>query len=420
MKFSDILGMASGGMWRNKTRTILTIVAIFVAGFTITLTTAIGAGVSNYIDKQTAGFGAEDALVITVASDSTSTGPVVYNPNSVNQFGQSFNAITTEDIAKIEKIDGVTKVTPFETSSPSFIQTSGDKFILSSQQLVAGQNLDIIAGSQPKNGEAAQIVITPEYVTALGFKNDADAVGSKVTLGVLNPLKEIEEVTATVSGVMNDSLLAAGRLYVNDTLQSKVTTIVQQGLPSTVTESFFAAVATMDSTDTATVDLIKADLTKEGFSGQTIADQIGVVKQVFDAITIVLTAFGVIALIAASFGVINTLYMSVQDRTKEIGLMKASGLSSGRVFAVFSFEAALLGFWGSVVGLLGAWGVGSIVNQIASTTFLKNLPGFTLMQFPLPSVIGIVVLIMTITFLAGALPARRAAKLNPIDALRYE
>ena len=168
------------------------------------------------------------------------------------------------------------------------------------------------------------------------------------------------------------------------------------------------------------VKKIQEELDKEGYSSMTIEDQIGMVRNVINAITGVLTMFGAIALLAASFGIINTLYMSVQERTREIGLMKAMGLSSGKVFTIFSFEAALIGFLGSILGILGAAGVGSIVNRVAQDSFLKSLTGFTLIQFSLSSTLTIILLIMGIAFLAGTLPARRAAKLDPIEALRYE
>ncbi|QIM19637.1 FtsX-like permease family protein [Leucobacter coleopterorum] len=75
---------------------------------------------------------------------------------------------------------------------------------------------------------------------------------------------------------------------------------------------------------------------------------------------------------------------------------------------------------GSLLGIVAAWGLGQAVNQIAADSFLKDLPGFDLMLFPIGSLATIVAVILVITFLAGTLPARRAAKLDPIDALRYE
>ena len=107
---------------------------------------------------------------------------------------------------------------------------------------------------------------------------------------------------------------------------------------------------------------------QSGYLATTVEDEIGMIRNIINAITGVLTMFGAIALLAASFGIINTLYMSVQERTREIGLMKAMGLSNGKVFTIFSVEAALMAF-GSILGILGAVGVGNLVNRLATDSF---------------------------------------------------
>ena len=147
---------------------------------------------------------------------------------------------------------------------------------------------------------------------------------------------------------------------------------------------------------------------------------LGVFNTVISAITGILNGFAIIALLAASFGIVNTLLMSVQERTKEIGLMKAMGMRSNRIFLLFSSEAILIGFWGSAIGVVVAMGVGTLINKWLANGPLKDLPGFDLLAFSPVSIAGTILLIMLIAFLAGTLPARKAAKQNPIDALRYE
>ena len=105
-------------------------------------------------------------------------------------------------------------------------------------------------------------------------------------------------------------------------------------------------------------------------------------KSVIDGIVLVLNAFAVIALIAAGFGIVNTLFMSVQERTREIGLMKAMGMASGRVFGLFSLEAVFIGFLGSAIGVLGRdRASGQLVNGVLPGTCWSDLPGLTLIAF---------------------------------------
>jgi putative ABC transport system permease protein len=134
----------------------------------------------------------------------------------------------------------------------------------------------------------------------------------------------------------------------------------------------------------------------------------------------VLKIFGGIALIAASIGIINTLLMSVQERTREIGLDKALGMSNGRVFATFAIEAISLGFWGSLFGIIVSFLIGQAVNFVTHETILSSLPTFQLIIFRAVDLISITLVIMLIALLAGVLPARKASKKDPIDSLRYE
>ena len=154
----------------------------------------------------------------------------------------------------------------------------------------------------------------------------------------------------------------------------------------------------------------------------TLDDIIGTIKSFFDIMTGVLTIFGAIALAAAAIGIINTLFMSVQERTREIGLDKALGMSSRHVFLSFSIEAILLGFWGSVVGIILSMIAGNALNVAfhAEGGLLEAFPTFNLVQYPIENIISITIIVMIIAFLAGTIPARIAARKDPIDALRYE
>jgi putative ABC transport system permease protein len=176
----------------------------------------------------------------------------------------------------------------------------------------------------------------------------------------------------------------------------------------------------LNTTDAEKIAALKRRLDEKGFNAETFADTS---KRTYDAIGIFqigLNLFAFIALLAASFGIINTLVIAVMERTKEIGLQKALGMGRGRVFFLFSLESILIGFWGAALGVVGAVILGSIGNAYAAQYFSQSFEGFNLVAFKPLSLTLIMLLICIIAFLAGVLPAWRASRLNPIEALRYE
>src|SRR3989338_8835196 len=107
----------------------------------------------------------------------------------------------------------------------------------------------------------------------------------------------------------------------------------------------------------------------------------GTIGTVINGILIVLNVLGLITLLAAAFGIVNTLLMSVNERTSEIGLMKALGANRKTIFSIFAFEAASIGFWGALLGVVVSIIIGGIVSNIATQSFLKDFEGFELVAF---------------------------------------
>lgn len=429
MKLVDIIRDANSNLLRSKARTILTVIAIFIGAFTLTVTNGIGAGVSKYIDQQLGNLGAEDVIVVQPRmDDSFGSGPQKYEEaetgtNSNSGFGVLIPMMNDEDIKEITAVSGVISAEPMLTPAPDYIVgPNGEKYQMLAQPFISGTNLELASGKLPSNESGENELTLPfDHSPVLGFSNPEEAVGSQVRIGITTATGEQKEVEATVVGVQEKSLVDLGGANTNDALTRNLAAVQSEGRPASAPEGYLGVVARVDKDITSEeLDRIKSDLREKGYDAQTFQDAIGIFKQVIGAIVAVLNFFAIIALVAASFGIVNTLLMAVQERTKEIGLMKAMGLGSGKIFLLFSLEAILLGFWGSLLGSLAGIGVGIIANNYASSTFLKDLPGFSLTSFSIISVATIMLIIMAIAFIAGTLPARRASRKNPIDALRYE
>lgn len=427
MRLTDIFLTANGNLWRSKLRTALTVTAILIGTLTLALTNSIRDGVSAYIDKQLGNLGAEDALIVRPQQEEIglSGAPQKYNPDSTRSGGAGGVAIpilSPKDLTAVRNQDGILSAEPLRVSTPEYIQAGAEKYKVQLAPYIEGTRMDIIAGRTfSAANDANELVLPIAFIGPLGFGSPEKAVGSIVKIGVKQPAGNIVEIESRVVGVQQESLAGPTGVTANRPLAEKLAATQTAGLPEAVKNQYPAVIARFDtSISEERLQSIKDGLKQKGYQAMTVEDSIGVIKQFLDAITNVLIFFAAIALVAASFGIINTLLMAVQERNKEIGLMKAMGMSRARIFTLFSTEAVLIGLWGSLLGVGIANLSGRIINNIASDTFLKDLPGFELTSFTWQSMLTIIVTIMIIAFLAGTLPARRAAKKNPIDALRYE
>ena len=434
MKVVDIFRDANANLWRSKLRSSLTILAIFVGSFTIILNSAINAGVNDFMDKQIANMGGEGYLEMmpTEAYESVmnmvgNNGPQEYTEDKDNTNAATY--IKEEQIEKAKKIDGIKVFNVLPNSTVDYITSkkTDKRYRLNINLVVEGISFDMSNGVTPNTDKNAgyEIAVNEDLAKALGYENVADIVGETVQIAVPSNLKcytaikrsECQTlVDVKVSGTQAPGILSMGGSRTNLAFWNRINAINYEGMPAETNRSYQA---TADVEPEKIKDVQKA-LEEIGLKAMSVEDEVGMFQVFFDAILIVFNIFGGIALVAASIGIINTLFMAVQERTREIGLDKALGMSNGKVFLSFSAEAIMLGFWGSLFGIIVSFVVGQIANVVATQTFLSDFPTFKLTIFEPLTMISIALVIMLIAFLAGTLPARRASKKNPIDALRYE
>lgn len=436
MNTPDLISAAFANTMRAKTRTILTILAIFIGAFTLALTSGLGTGINAYISDTVTGIGAAGTMTVTKTSDNetgfaAASGPIEYNPDAIEtgqvgpDRGATVIALTPTDLENLADIAGVTNVHATKAVALDYIHfDGGTRYVASITTMIPGQTLQLAGGAVPDNSSAsAEVTIPVTYVEPLGFGSDADAVGSTLTIVLTDAERNQHTVTATIVGVAEEGLAspAGTSLMANDALTSELFQAQATGLPADQAERFAQATVWFNADATAAqVDELKDLLADAGYTGVTVEDSLGSFTTVIDSIVLVLNAFAIIALLAASFGIVNTLFMSVQERTREIGLMKAMGMGSGRVFSLFSLEAIILGFLGSAFGVLVAMATGSLVSTALADSVLSGLPGLTLIAFDWLSIAVIIGLVTLIGFVAGTLPAARAAKADPVISLRYE
>ncbi len=173
--------------------------------------------------------------------------------------------------------------------------------------------------------------------------------------------------------------------------------------------------------DPAQVQLVEDAIKKMGFGTFSILDASRGLQQVFKVLYAFLGIFGSLALIVSSIGIVNTLVMAILERRREIGIMKAIGASDGDVEKLFFAEAGAMGILGGIVGVVLGWMIGQVIN-FGTNIYLKSqsFPPEHFWAVPWWLVALAIGFSFVVSLVSGLYPAGRAARLDPVQALRYE
>jgi putative ABC transport system permease protein len=166
---------------------------------------------------------------------------------------------------------------------------------------------------------------------------------------------------------------------------------------------------------------VEGAIKKMGFNTFSILDATRSLQQFFAVLDVFLGIFGSLALAVASIGIVNTLVMAILERRREIGIMKAIGASDGDVKKLFFAEAGAMGILGGIAGVALGWAIGQVIN-LGTNVYLKrqSLPPEHFWSVPWWLVAFALVFAFAVSLVSGLYPAGRAARLDPVQALRYE
>lgn len=431
MKLKDIVFKANRNIFLSKSRSILTILSIIVGSTTLTFAIGAGFGVRDIIDRQLETQRQNDVIQIFPRSEvedgqeeEESAVPTYEEAEDraaelLERLNRPAVFISEDEIAEVAEREEVEAVYPGYSAQFLYAEVREQKFDPFYLIRYPSFELEMVAGEQGIDDD--EVVLTEEF--AEQFEVEAEElIGDEVVLAfpqIVDEEREVVEREFTVKGVKATGFADAGASVYTTYEVSKEIALSQRS--DEVDEFQVVVLELQNGLSDEDREVLRVSL-EEDYQVFDIAQAQDVAGQVVTYLTIGMAGFAGIVLLAAIFGVTNTMLMSVFERTRQIGLMKALGMSNGKVFLLFAIEGAMIGFWGAVGGILLAVGSSRLIINPFLTNFFAERDVEVPLQlvFPANWLVSIVVLLMIISFLAAVLPSRKAAKLSPISALRYE
>lgn len=398
MLFSDLLKLSLRMFKARTMRTILTILGMGVGIAAIMLLVSFGYGLQRALLEKITTSDALSAIDVTRTDEaSPQLDHTVIDRLTPLPFVESVISVT--ELRGQTKIEGITLDAGMVVAAPEFLKLEGLKF-------AQGNNF---------SSDGSEVVITAGMAKAFQ-KDPSELIGQSATLAVFIP-----KDTGT-SGRKEDVRLPIQRTFIisgvvegdENILYAPPGSFNDMALPA-------ATKLKVKGKSTASLPELRNAVGQLSLSASSISETIDQANKVFRAIQIVLMLFGVIALVVSAIGMFNTMTITLLERTEEIGIMKSIGAAPISISLMFIVESTLMGLLGSVVGIAIGFFGGELVN-ILFNLVATNFGGqeVDLFHSPLWFVLAVTVFGAFVGFLTGLFPARKAARTDALEALRYK
>ena len=422
-KFLDFLQLAGRSIIHRKMRSWLTVIGVFIGITAVVALISIGLGLDRTIKDQVAGVFGVDTFVVM---DESTFGPGAHNGGGAAEYALDLELLRSIEGVKVAA--AVRERTGFVQGQPDaegevlqgFLPVSGlSPELMTEFESFTGE-LEVLPGGRLfEPGDVEVAVLDFEISQRLGVDvgdtilvaGDGDEELNLTIIGIMAPPEEDEEAAAGGFG-MQFSGGSDG-----DTISVPYKTMDLLWGPAD--DVLVTLVRTEPGYDVDEVaDAAEKALNDRGseISAVTYNDISEAIGTMTSTISAFLAGIAGISLLVGGVGVMNTMFTSVLERTKEIGVMKAVGAKNSHVLSIFLIESGLMGLVGGIVGTLLGLGLSALASSAISRFF-----DIKLIVVASPVLILITLLgSFGIGAIAGLWPAWRASKLQVVDALRYE
>ncbi|MFA5005571.1 MAG: ABC transporter permease [Candidatus Omnitrophota bacterium] len=405
MEFLDYLRQAVSAMLAHRMRAFLSILGILIGVAAVIAMLAIGQGSKESIQKQLESLGSN---LLMIRPGAPRSGGVALQSGSTTRF-------TLQDVTEIKKLnDSVSRASPSVSSRAQIVY--GNKNWNTKVEGVGVEYAQLRA-AVPVIGR----FFTEEEVK---MRNKVALLGTTVVkevFGDANPIGEtikINLINFKVIGILPEKG-SFGPQDQDDTAVIPITTAMYRVLGKQYVDSIYVEAKSADTIDTAQEEIEKliikqhrliTDDQKDSFQIRNMSEFKKTLESTTQTMSLLLGAIAAISLLVGGIGIMNIMLVSVTERTREIGLRKAIGANNKDIMTQFLIEAVLMSLIGGIAGIMLGSGIAVMITMVAKWS----------VSISLSSVVLATVFSLIVGVVFGLWPAKQAAQLNPIEALRYE